>query len=100
MLIIVKPAKENVKVRKENGAHLSVKGEQVESSSFWKRQAKAGDVVILNDDEAKAWRDAIEAEKTKRREEAKKVKAAMEKEAAAKAKAEKATAKPTQTEGE
>ncbi|ENM4022598.1 DUF2635 domain-containing protein [Vibrio cholerae] len=100
MLIIVKPAKKNVKVRKENGAHLSVDGEQVESSSFWKRQAKAGDVVILNDDEAKAWRDAIEADKTKRREEAAKVKADLKKEADAKAKAEKAAAKKTETQGE
>lgn len=100
MLIIVKPAKENVKVRKENGAHLSVKGEQVESSSFWKRQAKTRDVVILNDTEAKAWREAIEAEKTKRREEAAKVKADLKKEADAKAKAEKAAAKKTETQGE
>jgi len=44
-LITVKPATPGIFVRKENGEHLALEGEEVTRSAFWSRRLSDGDVV-------------------------------------------------------
>ncbi len=53
-LITVKPGKKGVKVRKEDGKHLSEKGEKVPRNGFWIRLLKQGDVINVEAEKAKA----------------------------------------------
>lgn len=65
MFIVVKPAKTDVNVRKEDGAHLSALGEKVKRSSFWVRRLKDGDVVALSASEVTKWESEQAAAKKK-----------------------------------
>ncbi len=44
-MITVKPAKDGVQVRKQNGKLLAEEGETVQRNAFWVRRLKDGDVV-------------------------------------------------------
>ncbi|EGR4076026.1 DUF2635 domain-containing protein [Vibrio cholerae] len=72
MLMVIQPAKPEVKVRKEDGTHLAAGGEEVKRSAFWARRIKDGDVKELTEDEATAWRKTIADAYKKVRAEAKK----------------------------
>ncbi|MGL4830771.1 MAG: DUF2635 domain-containing protein [Vibrio sp.] len=72
MLMVIQPTNPAVKVRKENGEHLAVGGEEVKHSAFWVRRIKDGDVKKLNEEQATAWRKAIADAKKKAQAEAKK----------------------------
>lgn len=54
MSITVKPAKEGIKVRKEDGKYLAEKGEKVKRTGFWIRRIKQGDVIDVEAEKAKA----------------------------------------------
>lgn len=60
-LILVKPAKQGVKVRKEDGKYLADKGEKVKRNGYWIRRIKQGDVLDVEAEKAKA----AEAKKAK-----------------------------------
>ncbi len=53
-LIKIKPAKPDVKVRKQDGAFLSEAGEIVKRSPYWIRRMKDGDVELVTDASTKA----------------------------------------------
>jgi len=53
-LIMVKPGKDGVKVRKEDRKHLSEEGEKVPRNGFWIRLLKQGDVIDVEAEKAKA----------------------------------------------
>ncbi|EMR8996851.1 TPA: DUF2635 domain-containing protein, partial [Escherichia coli] len=43
---LIKPARENVRVRKPDGAHLSPEGERLDVCAYWLRREAEGDVEI------------------------------------------------------
>lgn len=64
-LITVKPGKKGVKVRKEDGKHLSEKGEKVPRNGFWIRLLKQGDVINVDEQKKQAMAKARAAKATK-----------------------------------
>ncbi|AXD31989.1 DUF2635 domain-containing protein [Salmonella enterica subsp. enterica serovar Braenderup] len=45
---LIKPARENVRVRRPDGAHLSPEGERLDVGAYWRRREAEGDVVIAD----------------------------------------------------
>lgn len=43
---LIKPARENVRVRKPDGTHLSPEGERLNVCAYWLRREAEGDVEI------------------------------------------------------
>ncbi|MGD8172138.1 DUF2635 domain-containing protein [Vibrio sp. TRT 21S02] len=64
-LILVKPAKPGVKVRKEDGKHLNEKGEKVKRTGFWIRRIKQGDVIDVEAQRKASMKKAREAKAAK-----------------------------------